>query len=67
MGGRRNFKQFISNVLVLSFGIGLAYHFLLFWINGYILIGEPNKVLLLLETAMSFLIIAFALERFLRN
>lgn len=63
----RTLKRTISSILVLALGIILAYHFVLFWIQGHVIIAEPNKVALFLETLLSFGIIAFGIERVLRS
>jgi len=59
-------KRFVTACLVLSLGIILAYHFFLFWTTGQVLIEEPNKLILALESIMSVGIIAFGLEQLVR-
>jgi len=60
-------KRFVTACLVLSLGIILAYHFFLFWTTGQVLIEEPNKLILSLESMMSLGIIAFGLEQLVRG
>jgi hypothetical protein len=59
-------KRFVTACLVLSLGVILAYHFFLFWTTGQVLIEEPNKLVLALESIMSLGIIAFGLEQLVR-
>jgi hypothetical protein len=58
---------FLAGCLVLSLGIILAYHFFLFWTAGSIIIEEPNRPVLFLESMMSLGIIAFGLERLIHG
>jgi hypothetical protein len=60
-------KRFITACLVLSLGIILAYHFFLFWTAGRVLIEEPNKIILGLESTLSLGIIVFGLEQLVRS
>ena len=60
-------RKFISSALVLAFGLALAYHFILFWVQGSVVIGEPNKLVLLGETIISLAIIVFGVEGLVRN
>jgi hypothetical protein len=60
-------KRFITACLVLSLGIILAYHFFLFWTVGRVLIEEPNKIILCLESTLSLGIIIFGLEQLVRS
>jgi len=68
MGLRKEqLNKFLTGCLVLSFGIILAYIFSLFWVQGTIILTEPNKLILLSETIMSVFIIAFGVRLFLRT
>ena len=60
-------RKFISSALVLAFGLILVYHFILFWVEGSVIIGEPNKIVLLGETLISVVIIAFGVEGLVRS
>ena len=60
-------RKLVSSCLVLSMGIILAYHFYLFWTVGSVIIEEPNRVILLIESMISLAIIAFGLELLLQN
>ena len=60
-------KAVISSCLVIALGIILIYHFMLFWIQGQVIIGEPNKIILLFETVMSVAIFVFGIERLVRT
>ena len=58
-------KDVIASCLVISLGIILVMHFILFWIYGGVFIYENNKIILLGETIMSVAIIGFGIERLL--
>ena len=58
---------FLAGCLVLSLGIILAYHFFLFWTAGSVIIEEPNRPVLFLESTLSVGIIAFGLERLVHS
>ena len=60
-------RNLVSGCLVLSLGIILIYHFFLFWTRGSVIIEEPNRVILFLETMMSLAITAFGLDLLVRN
>ena len=60
-------KDVIAYCLVISFGIILAMHFVLFWVFGGVFIYEDNKAVLLLETIMSVAILGFGIERLLSS
>jgi len=60
-------KDVIAYCLVISLGIILAMHFVLFWIFGGVFIYEDNKAVLLLETIMSVAILGFGIERLLSS
>jgi hypothetical protein len=60
-------RRILAGCLVISFGIICTYIFSLFWIQGPVIITEPNKFILLSETVMSLLIIAFGIELFART
>jgi hypothetical protein len=67
-GGKAgSLKRFVAGCLVLSLGIILAYHFFLFWTIGSVIIEEPNRFILGLESALSAGIIAFGLEQLVRS
>jgi len=60
-------SKFISGCLVLAFGVTLIYHFALFWFQGPVIIEEPNRVFLSLETIMSFFIVLFGVGLLVRT
>jgi len=60
-------RKLLAGCLVLSFGILCAYIFSLFWIQGPVILTEPNKLILFGETIMSFFIIVFGLDLFTRT
>jgi ACR3 family arsenite efflux pump ArsB len=61
-----NMRSIVSSCLVIALGLILTYHFILFWIQGQVVIEEPNKIICLLETVMGFAVIAFGVERLVR-
>ena len=65
--GKAQLNKFLTGCLVLSFGIILAYIFSLFWVQGTIILTEPNRYILLGETIMSVFIIAFGVRLLLRT
>ena len=65
--GKAQLKKLLTGCLVLSFGIILAYIFSLFWVQGAIILTEPNRYILLGETIMSVFIIAFGVRLLLRT
>jgi len=65
--GKAQLDKFLTGCLVLSFGIILAYIFSLFWVQGAIILTEPNKFILLGETVMSVFIVAFGVRLLLRT
>jgi hypothetical protein len=56
-------KDVIAYCLVISLGIILAIHFVMFWVYGGVFIYEDNKTILILETMMSVAIFGFGIER----
>jgi hypothetical protein len=58
-------KDVTASCLVIALGIILAVHFAMFWIYGGVFIYESNKIILIVETAMSIAIMGFGLERLL--
>ena len=59
-------KNVIAACLLIGFGVILTLHFALFWIHGELLIGEENRLVLGIETAMAACILGFGLYRFYR-
>ena len=60
-------KATLASCLVIALGLILAIHFTLFWMYGGVFIYESNKVLLSIETAMSFTIVGFGMERLINS
>jgi len=58
-------KDVIASCLIISLGIILVGHFILFWIYGGVFIYENNKIVLFAETIMSIAILGFGIERLL--
>lgn len=59
-------REIIGDLLIIALGIILILHFILFWFYGWILVGEPSKIILGVETAMAIGVLALGIER-LRN
>jgi hypothetical protein len=60
-------RDVIAYCLVISLGIILAIHFVMFWVYGGVFIYEDNKTILILETMMSVAIFGFGIERLLNS
>ena len=60
---KMSLKDAVASCLVIALGIILAVHFVMFWIHGGVFIYESNKIILIIETAMSIAIMGFGLER----
>lgn len=56
-------KETLADFLLIFFGIWLLGHLVLFWIGGWIVLGEPSKPWLALETVMALGIIALGIDR----
>ncbi|UCG81989.1 MAG: hypothetical protein JSW38_07125 [Dehalococcoidia bacterium] len=61
-----NLKNFLSASLTLALAIIVGLHIALLWSSGgELLIGENNKVILIVESVMAFGIFFFGIERLL--
>jgi len=60
-------KTALASCLVIALGLILPVHFILFWMYGGVFIHESNKLLLLIETIVSFTIIGFGMERLINS
>ncbi len=56
-------KESIADGLLIFFGLWFLGHLVLFWLGGWIVIGEPSKPILALETAGALGIIALGIDR----
>ena len=56
-------KEIIADVLLVIFGVWVLGHLIMFWIGGWIVIGEPSKPMLVLETIMALGIIILCIDR----
>lgn len=61
--GWEKVKEAIGDGLLISLGLWVLGHLVLFWIGGWIVIGEPSKPILALETAGALGIIALGIDR----
>jgi len=65
--GRVSIRKIIASSLVIALGAVLLYIFTLFWLEGRLIIQEPNSIVLAAETVMAFLILLFGIERLIRS
>jgi len=65
--GRVSIRKIIASSLVIALGAVLLYIFTLFWLEGRLIIQEPNSIVLTVETVMAFLILLFGIERLIRS
>lgn len=56
-------KEILGDLLIIAAGIILLLHFILFWLVGWLKIGEPNVWIRGAETAMCIGIIIIGFER----
>uniref|UniRef100_A0A6M3JHB0 Uncharacterized protein n=1 Tax=viral metagenome TaxID=1070528 RepID=A0A6M3JHB0_9ZZZZ len=59
------YRKAISGLLIISLSVGLLWHFSNIWRFGEYLIQEPNKVILIGETAFLVGILVFGLCEFI--
>ncbi len=60
-------RKAVANSLVIALGVILLYVFILFWIEGRLIIQEPNKLILAAETLLASFIIIFGIERLIHS
>ena len=56
-------KEAIGDGLLILGGLWFLGHLVLFWIGGWIVIGEPSKPILMLETAGALGVIGLGIDR----
>ena len=56
-------KEIMADLLLVIFGLWLLGHFIMFWIGGWLVIGEPSKPILVVETIMALGIIVLGIDR----
>ena len=56
-------KEIVADVLLVIFGVWVLGHLIMFWIGGWIIIGEPSKPILVVETLMALGIIVLGIDR----
>lgn len=56
-------KEISADILLVIFGVWVLGHLVLFWIGGWLVIGEPSKPILVVETIMALGIIALGIDR----
>ena len=66
-GGGVSVRKVIASSLVIALGAVLLYIFSLFWLEGRLIIQEPNSIILSVETVMAFFILLFGIERLIRS
>ena len=57
------FKELAGDALLAFFSLFLLAHFVMFWLEGYVRIGEPNLVLRAVETGMLVALSVLGIER----
>ena len=60
-------KNAISNGIIMGMSIALLWHFSNIWRYGQHLIGEPNILIITLETAGLLVILAFGVGKFVSD
>lgn len=60
-------RKIVANSLVVALGAILLCIFVLFWVEGSLIIQEPNKLVLAAETSMAFFIFIFGIERLIHS
>jgi ACR3 family arsenite efflux pump ArsB len=60
-------RKIVANSLVVALGAILLCIFVLFWVEGSLIIQEPNKLVLAAETSMAFFITIFGIERLIHS
>lgn len=56
-------KEFIGDCLIFALGFIVFVHLILFLFFGWILIGEPNRIILGIEMAMAVVVMVLAVDR----
>lgn len=59
----RLLREVCGASLVIALGIILAVHFSLIWIHGTIVVQEPSRVILTLESIMTLWILSLGVRR----
>ena len=60
-------KEFVGDCLVVVLGIIMLIHLILFFFYGWIMIGEPNRIIWGIEVIMALGIIGFGIERGIKD
>lgn len=60
-------KELFGDFLIVFLGVWLLAHLVLFWLHGWIFIGENSKLVLTLETILAVGILALGIDRFLTH
>lgn len=59
--------RILTDIIATALGIALLVHFALIWRYGSVLIQEPSRLVLVLETTMVVGLIAFSVFMFSRD
>ena len=62
-----NIKDLITHGLIIGMSAALLWHFSNIWRYGQHLIGEPNNIILSLETAGLIAILVFGISKFISD
>ena len=58
-------REIIGDTLTIALGLILLFHFGMFWTKTWIRIGEPNEIMLTVETVMALAILGLGIERYI--
>ena len=61
--GWADVKEMLGNFLLILFGTWLLGRLVAFWLDGWVATGEPTTAWLVLQSVMSFSMIALGIDR----
>ncbi len=60
-------KEVLGDILLLVLGSWLLFHFVMFWLYGWVFVGESSKPWLAVETTMALLVIVLGFDRLIEH
>ena len=60
-------KELFGDFLIVFLGVWLLAHLVLFWLHGWIFVGENSTLVLTLETILALGILALGIDRLLTH
>jgi hypothetical protein len=60
-------KELFGDFLIVFLGVWLLAHLVLFWLHGWIFVGENSKLVLTLETILALGIVVLGIDRILTH